>query len=72
MGQGEHGSTATRGAYLTAMSAKWSCLAPSPEELSCSDEVQQGLTAGQTFCRWYYSCQNSEAWLLLLSAFEAP
>ena len=29
--------------------AEWSWLAPGPEELSDSDEVQQGLTAGQTF-----------------------
>ena len=50
------------------MSAEWSRLAPSPEEESYLDEVQQGLTAGQTFCGRYYSCQNSEAWLLLAPA----
>ena len=50
------------------MSAEWSSLAPGPEEITYLDEVQQGLTAGQTFCGRYYSCQNSEAWLLLAPA----
>ena len=31
------------------MSAEWSYLAPVPEGASNLDEVQQGLTAGQTF-----------------------
>lgn len=68
MGQKDMVIREARRAYLTAMSVEWSSLAPGAEEISYSDAVQQGLTAGQTFCGWYYGCQNSEACLLLAPA----
>lgn len=37
-----------RGAYLTAMAARWSYLTPRPEQASRSDEVQTGRRQGRT------------------------
>ena len=68
MGQKDMVIREARRAYLTAMSVERSSLAPGAEEISYLDAVQQGLTAGQTFCGWCYGCQNSEAWLLLAPA----
>lgn len=56
-------------AYLTAMAAKWSCVAPGPFDISYLDEVQQNLTAGQTFSG---ACSHLGEACVAFSVYEAP